>query len=66
MKVTYDLSTDTLEVTFREGAAVAESAENRPGVILDYDADGSLVSVEVLDASKRVTDPRRTEHKVAP
>jgi Protein of unknown function (DUF2283) len=30
-------------------------------VILDYDADGNLVSLEILDASKRVTETRRIE-----
>lgn len=31
------------------------------GVILDYDEAGNLVSVEILDASKRVTDARRVD-----
>ena len=57
MKVRYDDDTDILTVTFRE-APVAESDEDKPGVILDYDADGNLVSVEVLDASSRVEEPR--------
>ena len=57
MKVRCDEATDTLTVTFRE-APVAESDEDKPGVILDYDAEGNLVSVEVLDASSRVEEPR--------
>ena len=57
MKVLYDARTDTLTVVFRE-AQVAESDEGKPGVILDYDRDGYIVSIEVLDASLRVEDPR--------
>ena len=41
--------------------AVVESDEDNPGVILDYDEDGNLVSLEILDASKRVTEARRIE-----
>jgi uncharacterized protein YuzE len=63
MKVTYDSKTDSLTVILREGFAVAESDEDKPGVILDYDKDGNLVSLEILDASRRVTDARRIEYQ---
>jgi hypothetical protein len=36
MRVEYDGETDTLTATLREGI-VAESDEDKPGVILDYD-----------------------------
>jgi len=61
MKVTYDQRTDTLSVILRENVLVAESDEDKPGVILDYDEQGNLVSLEVLDASKRVTEARKIE-----
>ena len=57
MKVIYDERTDTLTLILRE-VPVAESDEEKPGIVLDYDAAGNLVSIEVLDASTRVEDPR--------
>jgi YD repeat-containing protein len=57
MKVSYDAANDILTVVLRD-APVAESDENRPGVILDYDDQGNLISIEVLDASTRVDEPR--------
>jgi uncharacterized protein YuzE len=65
MKVTYDRQTDTLTVIFTE-TPVAESDEDKPGVILDYDESGNLVSLEILDASRRVMSPTRIEYQVAP
>ena len=44
----------------------AASNEDKPGVILDYDESGRLVSLEILDASKQVTLPSRIEYEVAP
>lgn len=59
MKIRYDARTDTLTMLLREDAPVVESDEDKPGVILDYDGAGNLVSIEVLDASQRVTDAGR-------
>jgi uncharacterized protein YuzE len=61
MKVSYDPRTDTLSVILKDDVEVAESDEDKPGVILDYDDKGDLVSLEILDASKRVTDTRKME-----
>ena len=65
MKVTYDRETDTRTVVFSD-VPVAESDEDKTGVILDYDASGNLVSLEILDASRRVTQPAGIEYQVAP
>lgn len=61
MKISYDEQTDTLSVILKDNTPVAESNEDKPGVILDYDATGNLVSLEILDASKRVTEARKVE-----
>jgi len=61
VKVTYDNTTDSLTVIFNEHASIAESDEDKPGTILDYDKDGNLVSIEVLDASQRITEAKKIE-----
>ncbi|MBV6450788.1 MAG: hypothetical protein MHPDNHAH_01515 [Anaerolineales bacterium] len=65
MKVNYDSKTDTLTIIFAE-TPVAESDEDKPGVILDYDDKGNLVSLEILDASRRVNLPSKIEYQVSP
>ncbi|GAB4255573.1 MAG: DUF2283 domain-containing protein [Thermoleophilia bacterium] len=66
MKVTYDNDTDTLTFILKEAVNIAESDEDKPGVILDYDEEGNLVSLEILDASRRVTETRRIEFQTIP
>jgi len=64
MNVRYDKRSDTL--TVRLGSApIAESDEEKAGVILDYDAQGNLVGLEILDASRKVDDLRKVEFEVA-
>ena len=65
MKVIYDGETDTLTVIFVE-TPVAESDESKPGVILDYDEAGNLVSLEILEASQRVGLPTQIEYRMIP
>ena len=36
---------------------IKDSAEVAEGIIVDYDAEGRIVGVEILDASKRTDDP---------
>jgi len=61
MRIAYDEQTDTLTLLLLEDTSVEESEETRPGVILDYDGSGNVVSIEILDASQRVTNARRIQ-----
>ncbi len=61
MKAIYDARTDALSIVLNADVAIAESDEEKPGVILDYAENGNLVSLEILDASKMVTEARKIE-----
>ena len=63
MKVTYDPEVDVLRILFRD-VAIEESDEDKPGIILDYDKDGNVVGLEVLNASQRVENPRGVDYAV--
>ena len=63
MKVVYDPEVDILRVVFRSGP-VEESDEDKPGIIIDYDRDGNVVGLEILDASRRVENPRAVDYAV--
>ena len=55
--MTYDSEVDVLRVLFSD-ARIQETDEDKPGVILDYDAAGHVVGLEILNASQRVDNPR--------
>jgi uncharacterized protein YuzE len=63
MKVTYDSNADVLSILLSD-APVEESDEDKPGVILDYDKNGNVVGLEILDASKRMGNPMSVEYAV--
>lgn len=63
MKVTCDPEVDVLRITF-SSAPIEQSDEEKPGVVFDYDKDGNIVGLEVLDASKRVESPRSMEYAI--
>ena len=64
MKIRYDPEMDVLRIVFND-LPVEESDEEKPGLILDYDKNGNIVGVEILNASKRVENPRAVEYAVA-
>lgn len=64
MKITYDPEVDVLRILF-SNSPIEESDEDKPGVILDYDKEGNIVGLEILDASKQMENPRSIEYVVA-
>jgi uncharacterized protein YuzE len=57
VKLKVDKESDALYLRLDE-AAVVESEEVQPGIVLDYDAAGNMVGVEILNLSKRVAPER--------
>lgn len=57
MKIEYDQQADAMYIRLRAGT-VAESDEVRPGVVFDFDTDGRVLGIEMLDVSQRTDNPR--------
>ena len=53
MKLNYYAETDSLYIDLSEQPS-AESREVSEGVVLDYDAHGNLVGIDIDNASKKV------------
>ena len=64
MKVIYDTKTDTLSIILKD-AEVAESDEEKNGIIIDYAVKGDVISLEILDAKTRVTQPMQMVYELA-
>lgn len=55
MKITYDRQVDALYIRFKETTITTKHLAE--GIAADYDADGRLAGIEILDAMKRLGDP---------
>jgi uncharacterized protein YuzE len=56
MRVRVDHGADAVYVNLTD-RPIKDSAEVADGIVVDYDAEGRIVGVEILDASKRTDDP---------
>jgi len=54
MRLKIDRQNDALYFRLDE-SEIVESEEVQPGVILDYDAKGNVIGIELLGISKRVS-----------
>jgi len=64
MKVKYDKEQDILFFSF-SNETVFESNEEKKGIILDYSANGKIVGIELLNASKQLGNPVKVEYEFA-
>ncbi|NJL92083.1 MAG: DUF2283 domain-containing protein [Coleofasciculaceae cyanobacterium SM2_1_6] len=53
MKSAYDAKVDALYIRWTD-TKIAESDEISEGVILDYDLEGNVIGIEVLNASRKI------------
>ncbi len=53
MKLAYHHDTDSLYIDLAERSGV-ESREISEGIVLDYDADGNLVGIDIDNASRKI------------
>ncbi len=52
MKITYDPEVDALYIRFEETTVTTKHLDE--GIAADYDAEGRLAGIEILDAAKRL------------
>ena len=64
MKVEYDPSTDSMYIGFTDTPS-AESEEVSEGLVLDYDAAGNVVGIDIQHASTRGDVDRLIFERVA-
>ncbi len=55
MRITYDREVDALYIRFKETTVTTKHLAE--GIAADYDAEGRLAGIEILDAVKRFGDP---------
>ena len=56
MRVRVDRAADAVYLNLTD-AVILESEEVADGIVVDYDADGRIIGVEILDASRRTGNP---------
>ncbi len=56
MKISYDMDVDVLRILFSQ-TPIEYSEDVVDGFTLDYSADGQIVGLEMLDASKQLDNP---------
>lgn len=64
MNIKYDTEADAFYLRLSD-EEVADSDQEKPGIIIDYDRKGFIVGIEVLDASEKTGNPASLIYEVA-
>ncbi len=64
MKIKYDKESDVMYFRFSD-SSIAESDEDKSGIIFDYDKSGQIVAIEVIGASKKMGHLNSVEYEFA-
>ena len=56
MRYKFDKELDIIYLKFSD-AEVSVSDEQKPGIIFDFDVEGNIVGIEILEASKKTKNP---------
>jgi len=64
MNIKFDKEADAIYLKLSD-AEVVESDEDKPGIIIDYDKEGNIVGIELLDASQKTGNPASVVYEVA-
>jgi uncharacterized protein YuzE len=56
MRVRVDQGADAVYLNLTD-RPIKDSEEVADGIVVDYDAEGRILGIEILDASKRTDDP---------
>jgi uncharacterized protein YuzE len=62
MKINYDKEVDVINIRFSD-AEIYETNEDKSGIIIDYDKEGNIIEIEVLNASKHNYNPLKIEYE---
>lgn len=62
MRISYDHESEAMSITFRETTVTTKHLGE--GIAADYDSEGRLAGIEILDAQRRFDGPETLRHVV--
>ena len=63
MKITYDSQKDVLHILFKE-TTLSGNSQQQADTTFNYDQQGNLIKLEIMNASQHITNPQKVEYSV--